>query len=117
MSKKKQIEQVLTETHDDQVVTVSGNFNPTTVKKAFDKHIKPMEKPIEKGYPIHYVRFHQPVPPAKDKEPVSEFRLQSKDTKYMVGSMHWTPEGVIYKAYGETGMVPLANIVYCRLTL
>lgn len=67
--------------------------------------------------PIHYVRFHQPVPPAENKEPVSEFRTNSKQNKYSVDSLEWTSEGVIYQAYGEKGIVPLANIMHCRITL
>lgn len=79
-------------------------------------------KQSETGYPIHYARFHQAVPTALDKEPVNEFRLQSRnvkpgDMKYIVDSLRWTPDGVLYEAYGETGMVALANVVYCRLTL
>lgn len=69
------------------------------------------------GRSISYVRFHHPVPPYKDKEPVSEFRLMSKDTKYIVDAMLWTPHGVIFKANGEVGISSLANVVYCRLVI
>jgi hypothetical protein len=65
----------------------------------------------------YYVRFHQPVPPADNKEPVSEFRLKSSQTKYLVDSILWTPHGVIWKAYNETNIVPLANVIYCRLNV
>jgi hypothetical protein len=66
------------------------------------------------GRPSYYVRFHQPVPPAEDKEPVSEFRLESKQSKYVVDSILWTIHGVIVKAFGETQIIPLANVIYCR---
>jgi len=66
---------------------------------------------------IHYARFHKEVPPAKDKEPVSEFQLTSKTGKYAVDSLEWTSDGVIYEAFGERGIVPLANVIYCRFTL
>jgi len=87
------------------------------------------EKKVKKtkehdGYPIYYARFHQAVPPGLDKEPVNEFRIKSAtkqikqgDLKYLVDSLKWTPEGIVYQAYGETGLVALANVVYCRLTL
>lgn len=71
----------------------------------------------ELGYPIHYARFHHPVPPGLNKEPVNEFVIKGKQTKYLVDSLRWTPEGVLYSAYGETNLVPSANVVYCRLTL
>lgn len=99
------------------IVTESGNFEPEILKKAHDKHIKNWPKGSEPGYPIHYARFHQPVPPAKDMEPVGEFRIQEQASKYKVDSLRWTTDGVMYCFRGETGMVPLANVVYCRLTL
>lgn len=69
------------------------------------------------GRSAYYVRFHQPVPPAEDKEPVSEFRLQSKQNKYVVDSILWTQHGIIYTAYGEINIVSLANVIYCRLVI
>ena len=74
-------------------------------------------KESDQGYRIHYARFHQPVPPAKDMEPVGEFRIQDQPSKYKVDSLLWTNEGVMYSFRGETGLIPLANVVYCRLTL
>jgi len=64
----------------------------------------------------HYVRFHSPVPPAVNKEPVSEFVLSGKQEKYLVDDMTYTTDGLIFKAYGEIGIIPLANVVYCRFT-
>jgi hypothetical protein len=71
---------------------------------------------IDQAIPSYYVRFHQPVPPGEDKEPVSEFRLESKQSKYLVDMISWTPHGVIFRAHEETGIVPLANIIYCRIS-
>src|SRR5665213_3384033 len=67
-----------------------------------------------------YVRFHQPVPPALNKEPVSEFKLKPDGNsiqamRYVVDSITYTEHGVIYTAYGETNIVPLANVTYARL--
>lgn len=82
-----------------------------------EKKQKIKVKESEPGYPIHYARFHQAVPPGKDKEPVNEFVLSGKQSKYIVDSLRWTSDGIVYSAYRETGIVPLANVVYCRLTL
>ena len=78
---------------------------------------KVLDNLIENSIPIYYVRFHQPVPTGEDKEPVAEFRLKSsgKQAKYLVDDMAWTPDGVIYFAFGETNLVPLANVIYARL--
>lgn len=63
-------------------------------------------------------KFHQPVPPAKDKEPVSQFMVRPPNTqhgvKYTVDSIIYTPHGVIYTAFGETNIVALANVVVVR---
>lgn len=79
-------------------------------------------KESELGYPIHYVKFHAPVPQGLDAEPVHEFRIQDSKSKYKIESMRFTPEGILYTGRGkaghlETGLIPLANVVYCRLTL
>jgi hypothetical protein len=66
----------------------------------------------------YYVRFHQAVPNFRDKEPVNEFKLKATgtfDQKYVVESITWTPDGVIYKNKDCTAIVPLANVIYCRL--
>jgi len=62
----------------------------------------------------HYARFHQPVPPYVNKEPVSEFKVKSDSDKYKVDSIVYTPHGVIWTANGETNIVPLANVIYVR---
>lgn len=75
------------------------------------------EQWLSEGIPSYYVRFHQPVPPGKDKEPVSEFKLQTKsqsDNKYLVNSITYTPNGLVWEAYGEKNIVPLANVIYTR---
>jgi hypothetical protein len=77
------------------------------------------EKKKSKVYESYYVRFHQPVPPGVDKEPVSEFKLVGRnqfDKKYVVDSITWTPDGVITKAHGTTNIIPLANVIHCRIS-
>lgn len=74
----------------------------------------PLEKWEQAGVPCFYVRFHQPVPPAKDLQPVSEFNTRAKDAKYLVDSISYTPYGVIFRFKGEVDLVPLANIIYAR---
>lgn len=64
----------------------------------------------------YYVRFHSPVPPALNKEPVGEFVLTGKQEKYLVDSIIYTPDGLEFTAYGESCIVPLANVVYCRIS-
>lgn len=76
-------------------------------------------QPVVNSKKVYYVRFHQPVPPAENREPVSEFRttplgLQS-GAKYRVDSIIWTPDGVFVKAYGETNIISLANVMHCRI--
>jgi hypothetical protein len=76
-----------------------------------------LQKLLDQGIPSHYVRFHQPVAPGLDREPVSEFRLRSIQSKYVVDEIIWTPHGVIFKAHGEIDIVDSANVIYCRLTV
>lgn len=66
------------------------------------------------GIPCHYARFHQPVPPYVNKEPVSEFKVKSDADKYKVDLIVYTPHGLIWTANGETNIVPLANVIYVR---
>ncbi len=66
------------------------------------------------GVECYYVRFHQPVPPAKNLEPVAEFCLTGLTQKYLVDQITYTPHGVIFRAKGEVDLVPLANIIYAR---
>ena len=66
------------------------------------------------GVICHYARFHQPVPPYVNKEPVSEFKVKSDADKYKVDSIVYTPHGLIWTANGETNIVPLANVIYVR---
>lgn len=65
------------------------------------------------GIPCHYVRFHQPIPPAENAEPVSEFKLNSHG-KYSVESIVYTEHGVIWRAKGEVDICALANVMYAR---
>lgn len=85
------------------------------------KEIKKVPKPPsrikeweDEGIRCYYVRFHQPIPPGVHKEPVSEFYLKSNTNKYVVDSLTYTVHGLVYRAYGETNISPLANIMYVR---
>jgi hypothetical protein len=70
---------------------------------------------IQDSIPCHYVRFHQPVPPGVDKEPVSEFRLVSmKQSKYVVQAIYRHANCVIVEAYDTTFIVESANVMYSR---
>ena len=87
-------------------------------KKNKEKSKPELEEKWEKGTPVYYARFHQYVPPAKDKEPVAEFQLQAKHAKYVVDSLRWSwGDGLIFKAFGEIDFVPEANIQYVRFTI
>lgn len=66
------------------------------------------------GVACYYIRFHQPVPPAKNHEPVAEFDTEAKTAKYLVDSITYTPNGVIFRFKGEVDLVPLANVIYIR---
>lgn len=75
------------------------------------------DKLIAKGIPSDYVKFHGPVAPGKDKEPVFEFSLD-KPGKYKVDSITSCPGiGIFYTAYGQSAFVPDANVVKCRLKI
>lgn len=63
--------------------------------------------------PVKYARFHMPVPPFKDAEPVSEFKVDATG-KYAVESMSLGVHGLTFTAKGEKGIIPLANVVYVR---
>lgn len=72
---------------------------------------------IKDGVSCYYMRFQSPVAPAKDKEPVSEFYIKGPTSKYLVDSMWYTPNGLVWKAFGETNVTPLANINWGRIVL
>lgn len=92
--------------------------------------VKPLMSPSEgidrfeflklEAFPCRYVRFHQPVPPGYDKEPVSEFKLKTGN-KYGVEEMLYHPvAGLIFKAISKRGeeeedITPAANIIYVRV--
>ncbi len=69
---------------------------------------------IDEGFQVYYARFHQPVPPSVNAEPVSEFSISNKHQKYVVDEMHYTPHGLIWFYKGEIDIQPLANVVYAR---
>ena len=70
--------------------------------------------------PCYYVRFHQAVPPGYDREPVSEFKIHTKN-KYSVEAMLYHPTaGLIFEALNKKGepeedITPAANIIYVRV--
>jgi hypothetical protein len=77
-----------------------------------------LQEKWDKATPIYYARFHQSVPPGKDKEPVAEFSIKNKNPKYIVDELRWSwGDGVLFKAYGEIDMSPEANVQYVRFTL
>ena len=80
--------------------------------------INTLDKWARDGVKCHYVRFHQPVPPAKDMEPVSEFSTKAgvKD-KYFVDSLTYTPHGIVFRCKGELDITPLANVIVSRSIL
>lgn len=65
------------------------------------------------GVPSRYARFHQPIPRHENTEPVSEFRIGSKN-KYEVDSITYTEYGVIWRSGGEINICALANVMYLR---
>lgn len=90
----------------------------STAIKAETKSI--IENLFSGGIPCHYARFHQPVPPYLNKEPVSEFRQKNEGflptamDKYVVDEMRYTSMGLVFKMNKELNIVPLANIIYIR---
>lgn len=75
---------------------------------------KPWEKWEAVGQPVYYVSFHDPVPVAKNMEPVGEFRLETKEVKYKVQQMIYTPYGLVFWVNGEGNIVGLANVKLVR---
>jgi hypothetical protein len=91
----------------------------TNLVKKVDKNpaspvVSHLDEWLAQGIPLYYCRFQQSVPPAVNKEPVAEFNLEAKHHKYVVERMVYTPHGVIFSAFGETNIVPLANVMYVR---
>lgn len=72
------------------------------------------EKWLEDGIPCSFVSFHDPVPTARDKEPVGEFRLETTDKKYRVDRMTYTPFGLFFLAHNEWSVAGLANVKLIR---
>ena len=83
-------------------------------KKPANLELKSQEHQSLEGKHCYYARFHQGVPPYVNKEPVSEFRIETPDKRYKVDSIIWTKDGIIFKAGGELGLVPCANVMYVR---
>lgn len=81
-------------------------------EKKKDK-ISTLEQWEKYGVSCYYVRFHQPIPTHADSEPVSEFRLNTKN-KYSVETITYTEHGVIWRNKGEFDICGLANVMYAR---
>lgn len=74
-----------------------------------------LEEWVEDGICCKYVQFsHKPIPTAKGNEPVWEFKLDSLDRRYQVNSIFYTPNGLVFSAHGEMGVVPLTNVAHVR---
>lgn len=82
--------------------------------KRLTKEKKTWEKWEEAGQPCSFVSFHDPVPSGRDKEPVGEFRLETKDVKYRVDKMTYTPHGLIFRAHQQGNIVGLSNVKLVR---
>jgi len=64
---------------------------------------------------VHYARLQNPVAPSLQKEPVSEFVLESTHAKYVVEKMWWSPiYGLIWMQKGELDMTPAPNVLLIR---
>lgn len=79
------------------------------------KPIQEKRKVDLEGLTCTHVTFHSPVPRGKNWQPVNEFCLEGRDAKYIVDSLAYTPQGLVFVALGETKIVPLANVIVARL--
>lgn len=90
---------------------------PTTMTKKIAKpnlSDSPLKTWLAEGVPCYYVRFQNPVSPGVNREPVSEFYIKGPTGKYIVDQIIYTPYGLIFRAFGETDIVPLANVMLTR---
>lgn len=68
------------------------------------------------GVKVKYARFHSPVPPAKNKEPVSEFYIESKSNQYVVDEMYYCKDVFVWSAYGEKdNIMPASGVLLARI--
>ncbi len=69
------------------------------------------------AHPIYYAKLQGPAPIHKNQEPVYEFRLESKDKKYIVEEMRVVlPEGhLLWKSNGEFNFMPSSNVLHVRV--
>lgn len=67
------------------------------------------------GVPLSYVRFKEPVQAGEKKEPMYEFKLVTDNEKYRAENILYTQHGVLLRAQGETLIIPLGNVGYCRV--
>lgn len=99
----------------DDVVFIQGLPQDTAITISEPVEITAIERWVTEGVPCKYARFIAAVHPAPGKDPVNEFKLESKEAKYLVNSLIYTPHGLVFGVHGELGIVPLANISHVRL--
>ncbi len=81
------------------------------------KNKSELEEKWDKAIPVYYGKFHSPVPPAANKEPVYEFYIKGPTGKYLVDDLRWSwGDGLLFKAYGTLDMTPAANVQVVRFT-
>jgi hypothetical protein len=61
-----------------------------------------------------YVKFQSPVPRLVNTEPVYEFRLTSKDSKYKVDAISHDNHTLYWTLDGTVGHTPWANVILAR---
>lgn len=87
-------------------------------KASYTRPLSNLQQAKDKGIPVKYVRFHQPVAPAPNVEPVNEFKVETdplKRNKYSVDSILKTPVGYVWDAHGHTDMIAeLTTASYSR---
>jgi hypothetical protein len=69
---------------------------------------------LDDGIQCHYIRFQSPVAPKENKEPVFEFKLQSKDPRYKVDQISHTDTMVFWKIDGIIQTTPYVNVQWSR---
>lgn len=73
-----------------------------------------MEKLIAQGIQCDYVKFQGPVPRGPNLEPVYEFRLEAKDSKYKVDQISKDGDTVYWRIGQVIEMTPWVNVAYAR---
>lgn len=100
--------------------TGAAATSSTPLLTSHTQELDSFERLKSQAIPCYYARFHQPVPPGYDKEPVSEFKVKAQ-SKYSVESMLYHPTaGLIFEALNKKGeheddIIPASNIIYVRV--